>query len=197
MTLLKQSLNTWFPPVKPQDGLIPFVTGLESKPKIGFIDASHQVKISAQFDDAMPFNNGKFLVRLGARYGIMKKDGIWLVHARYKTILPEAGGRYLFETPNERWGFMDIEGRIVIPATFESAESFTGGFAVVKPFDADFGYIDPFGKPLTDFCYSGAEPFKGGRAEVRKGWHPGIRHYGYIDKRGHFTATKTEKGVSR
>ena len=77
------------------------------------------------YQDAGPFREGLAVVRLGDRFGLIDRDGVWRIDCgRYDYVGPLSGGRALVRRDG-LYGFIDRHGREAIAVRYPFACSFT------------------------------------------------------------------------
>ncbi len=126
--------------------------------------------IPAQFDSAGTFHNGLAPVAIGQLWGLIDKNGSFVVKPRFNKIGP--GGAGLFPVQADAsWGYIDGIGRLVIPPQYDEADSFEGGVAAIKS-NGSWGFIRQDGStdvPLV-FKELGAREGRYFSARDREGW---------------------------
>jgi len=132
--------------------------------KWGFIDASGELVIKAEFVAVKHFNDGLAPVYVGGR-NVMCAG-------------PVEG----------KWGFVNRQGKLVLKPQFEPAQSFSEGLAAVSLDGKSTGYINASGEfVIQPRPFAGAREFHDGVASIR-GSHelvsPGWKDFGYVDKSG-------------
>jgi len=157
----------------------------------GYIDKSGKMIIAAQYDEALPFSEGRAYVRIGPRWGVIDKTGRWIMapvlespinyissehyryEEKYETLQNKGmplGYRYSegmgLIRKYEKYGFADPNGKIVIAPVYDYAEPFSNGLAVVQRGDK-WGYIDKTGKIVIPLKFTAANSFREGIALVR------------------------------
>jgi hypothetical protein len=152
--------------------------------KAGVIDTSGRVIIDFLYDDLHRVDyhahDGKFMVWLKGKYGIIDSTGHTIIGCRYNamTYYPQAG--LLFVQWQNKFGLIDFNDRPVSD-WYEDAGPyfFNHGYCSVKK-NGKWGYIDPYGKPICDFIYDKAfdfTPEKRARVKLND-------KYGFIDTTG-------------
>jgi hypothetical protein len=132
----------------------------------GYIDATGEVVIEPQFEDAEPFSGGRAMVQRDGRPVFIDSTGATVLR-------PEVSGVRAFseglaaaspvDTP--LWGFIDTTGAFVIDPQFLTAYSFSNGRAAVEKNGA-FGYVNRSGEMVIEPQYENARRFGNGRAPV-------------------------------
>lgn len=116
----------------------------DERGKYGFIDVSGRVRISAQFDGALPFTEGLAAVRLGDKWGFIDPSGKLVVPLEYYAVSPFADGvaavTIATGAATRPCGYIDHAGQFVIKPQHEySCYDFSEGFAPVDMYDARIG----------------------------------------------------------
>ena len=119
------------------------------------------------YQDAGPFREGLAVVRLGDRFGLIDRDGVWRIDCgRYDYVGPLSGGRALVRRDG-LYGFIDRHGREAIAVRYPFACRFHEGRAVVRIGDK-YGYIDTEGRQAIPPVFDRAYRFIGGKARVNR-----------------------------
>lgn len=165
----------------------------------GYIDKAGKTVIEPKFSEAGEFNKGLAIIQNGQHYGVIDRDGAFLVKPSYQLILnsPDNTLTYLKLSGSvmgltglgHNWivsgglfGFLDKNGKTIIKPTYDGASSFSEGLACVAS-GADekdgrprkWTYIDNTGNTTIDGKYSFGLPFSEGLAPVAKGrWQMGM-----------------------
>jgi hypothetical protein len=153
----------------------------------GYMDASANWVIKAQFKRAGPFCEGRaavervdgrhvYIDRQGEEVGPSWDDAEAFTEGRGLVSVHKGGDKWLH-------GYVDPTGRLVIPATLAGARLFSEGRAAVRVDSDKWGYIDRDGKMVIEPRFGEAELFRSGRAMVRSepDWGP---NSGLIDESG-------------
>ncbi|MBX9949826.1 MAG: WG repeat-containing protein [Candidatus Obscuribacterales bacterium] len=165
----------------------------------GYIDKTGKTIIKPQFSDANEFNKGLAIIQNGQHYGVIDRDGAFLVKPSYQLILqsPDNTLTYLklsgkvmgLTGMGHNWivtgglfGFLDSHGKTIIKPTYDGATSFSEGLACVASGATEkdgrprtWTYIDTNGNTTIDGKYSLGLPFSEGLAPVAKGrWQMGM-----------------------
>lgn len=173
--------------------------GVGSDAQWGYIDKTGKTVIKPQFSDANEFNKGLAIIQNGQHYGVIDRDGTFLVKPSYQLILqsPDNTLTYLklsgsvmgLTGMGHNWivtgglfGFLDSKGKTIIKPTYDGATPFSEGLACVatgaKEKDGrprTWTYIDANGNKTIDGKYSFGLPFSEGLAPVAKGrWQMGM-----------------------
>lgn len=112
--------------------------------KWGYIDTDGSLTINYQFDEAQSFKNGKAIVELGGKLGVINKDGKYLINPQFTGLVND---RDIFlVNQNDRWGWCDKDGSITINPQFDFALPFYDNELAPVRSDRNFGYIDKEGR---------------------------------------------------
>src|SRR5215210_6020270 len=116
----------------------------DERGKYGFIDASGRVRITPQFDGALPFTEGVAAVRLDNRWGFIDPTGKVVVPLSYYAVSPFSDGVAAVTIAtggNTRpCGYIDHAGQFRIKPQHEySCYPFSEGFAPVDVYDEQIG----------------------------------------------------------
>ena len=168
--------------------------------RMGLIDAGGRWLVPAQFSDIRHFDEGVAQVRVGEYWGLINRDGEFILKPRYTRMLPFSQGlaAVAVETTKDsydgcKWGFIDQSGRLRIPARFGGTESFSEGLGAVGVGEAGtqpWGYIGPDGEWRIRPQFMRAWPFLRGLAEVKL--QDG--RYRYINREGEVVADAYSPG---
>ena len=155
--------------------------------KYGFIDASGEVVIPPQFDDAYMFREGLALVENDGKIGFIDTKGKYAVPPIYEDAEPFSEGLAAVSIDGDHYGFINKNGEDVIAAIYDDAHSFSDGVALVRMGESENGtymYIDKKGKAVvtpvgnSDWTYY---DYKNGIARVKMN-----DKYGFVDKQFKF-----------
>lgn len=194
----------------------PFSSGLSEitmspKGKHGFIDTLGNVVIEPQFDNAMPFIGDRAWVSVNAKWGLIDKQGKFIVAPTYRVIkdffdpfnfwVPEYD--YVTGTINQqkqnttdltwiksdgKWGLVNKSGKTLTPIVYSDIKDVQEGYTWVKK-DALWGLMDSTGNYLikpderNPLIYGINATFK-----IFSEFHNGLLRYqsrnlyGYLDK---------------
>ncbi len=194
----------------------PFSSGLSEvalspKGKHGFIDTLGNFVIEPQYDNAMPFTDDRTWVSLNAKWGIINKQGKFIISPTYKVVkdifdpfnlwIPEYD--YVTGIINQqkqkasdlawimsdgKWGLINKSGKTLTPAVYNEVKDVHEGYTWVKK-DGLWGMLDSTGNYLikpnerNPLMYATNATFK-----VFSEFHNGLLRYqsrnlyGYLDK---------------
>jgi hypothetical protein len=147
--------------------------------KIGFVDAQGNLKIPAEFDDALFFQDGLAAVETGGKWGFVDADGRQVIRPQFEEAyyFNEGAGRAKSKDEDV---IIDKTGK-VISSGFEYliAYSISEGRIPASQNDKG-GYLDLQGEVAIPFVYDSIHSFSEGLAAVERG-----DKWGYIDRDGH------------
>lgn len=147
--------------------------------KWGYIDKSGKLIIDYKFDVALEFENGKAVVYIEDKAGVINSKGEYLIKPQYDYILND-GENFIIEKDYQH-GWCDKNGKISIKPSFKSASGFNGSDLAAIQNEKGYGYINKNGKLVIDTKFEIATSFFGDFAIVKSGGK-----YGLIDKNGEF-----------
>ncbi len=125
-----------------------------------------------KYDSVTSFKDGLAVVAENRKYGVLKKDGNYLLTPFYEYVSMFNEGLASIKL-NGKYGFVDEAGKTVIPITLDFAGSFSEGLApAIK--DNLWGYIDKKGAFAVSPQYNDAGIFVNGYAYVKKGTKSGF-----------------------
>lgn len=159
----------------------------EENGKSGFKDENGDIIIPAKFDNADYFINGRAIVTVKEKKGVIDAKGNYILEPTYDYIDDERAGFFRLETRN-RLGFANRDGKIVIPLQYLDAGEVSEGLVWVEKEDALVGFVDMQGKKVIDFIFDYCGDFSEGLASATKyAQEEGQEDvYGYINKKGNF-----------
>lgn len=132
--------------------------------------ASQELAIAPTFDRAGVFNEGAAPVRQGKKWGMIGRDGEWILKPAHAEIGPGGDGLFAF-LEKGRWGYLDAKGRVRIRPQFDEARPFEDGLAAVKA-KGLWGFARPDGSMQVPFRFREVGSHQDGRASARdeEGW---------------------------
>lgn len=142
------------PAISTAGRLTPFLSGS----LWGYKNTAGEIAIPAQFSTAEAFRadaDVAFAAQNGA-YGLIDRNGLWVVEPMWSAFLPFSEGRAAVES-GDKWGFVDETGALVIDYQFREVGSFSCGRAMART-GSSYGYIDPLGNMAVSekFRFAGA-----------------------------------------
>lgn len=165
--------------------------------KWALMDTTGAIVLPAQLDrEPALFSDDEFVIgERDGRWGLLSKDGAWVVEPRFERIYRFLGGLGN-ATIDGKMGFIDSTGAWVIEPRFESATPFgPAGIAMVG--DGDHKqYIDRQGKVVIDGDFFIAHPFDGTLARAAVGKNMNNLKWGYIGTDGNWVLQPVYDWVS-
>ncbi len=111
--------------------------------KFGYRNSQYSIVTDCKFDAAYGFHDGKAIVMVNGKFGVISNSGNYLIQPKYE-LLGSFGGDLAPYFNGEKWGYLNSKGQHVIAPLFEEASSFEDGLAIVKK-DGFWGIIDNIG----------------------------------------------------
>ena len=184
--------NTIIPPIDRLERVGEFHNGVAP---IGFNDEKSRCESTYLIDNkgkiVMPsktircfnYNDGLYLVRYEdgpnrRKYGMMNKDGIMMVPAKYKDKLSFSDGLIAVRDNEGNFGYIDSDGKTIIPYQFDMAAEFNNGLALILK-NGKCGYINKTGEIVISCQFESAKGFSEGFAAVCKNGK-----WGYVNMEG-------------
>ncbi len=159
---------------------------------LGYIDRNGKIVIDFRYDSARTFCDGRALVSLNKKPGIIDKSGKWIVKPGQYDYLGEYGDSVCAFRQNRKWGFLDRDGREILPAKYNSFRTprFADGLCLLDDSASGRGrYIDKDGHVRIELpkTYDAllCENFSNGIARVSTGLPEFGGKAGFIDRTGH------------
>jgi len=157
----------------------------------GFVDTRGEVAIKPDFELALPFSEGKAVVRTGKnQYGYIDKTGKLVIAARYRDAEPFSEGRAAVRDEKGNWGVIDGQGREIVAPRFDKVEPFSEGLAAAEvrtpgayP-STKVGFINLQGTMIISPRFLKARSFHEGLAAVKLAGKGIGGAWGFIDKTG-------------
>jgi hypothetical protein len=144
-----------------------------------YVVGNEPLVISSKFDEVEAFSDGVAWVKVGKKWGVIDKNGKFLIEPEYYNHFAFFSGLALV-TIGGKYRYIDKKGKIAIALNFDNAYSFSGGLASVS-IGGKFGYIDTKGQIVIQPQFEQAQNFSEGLAAVK---YQG--KVGFIDKTGKF-----------
>lgn len=118
-----------------------------------FMTPQGEVVIDNNFEWAGMFKEGKAVVLYEGFYGVIDKQGQFIVEPTYQKTKGSYREGMLAVQKNENWGFLDGSGKSVINPTYFDVQNFENGYAMVSKGMRRWGMIDKTGKMLVPAEY--------------------------------------------
>lgn len=158
------------------DGLA-YVTGR------GFVDRDGKTVVAREFEEHLPFSDGRAAVRIGERWGFIDAKGALVIPATLAYVKPFSSGYApVLAEPYGKWTFVDKAGKPAFQPFFQ-AEPFQEGLAAVEAVEGSFGFIDVTGALVIPAKFRKVTGFSEGLAAA---WPRGDEQGGFIDRTGAF-----------
>jgi len=110
-----------------------------------YIDKEGKIVINLpKYSYAESFSEDSLAIVHTDNYGIINKDGDWLVEPIFQYISKITKSNLIEVKLNDKWGFIDNQGKWVIKPKFESVGSFYNQLASAK-LDGKYGFINKEG----------------------------------------------------
>ncbi len=127
-------------------------------------------EIKPVYSEARYFYGGLAPVKQNGKWGVIDKDGHFVVPPTYKDTGPSYNDGLLAVKDNKnRWGFIDGAGQVVVPLQYkEVSPTFNEGYAAVENDKKLWGFIDKKGNVTIEPQYKAIlTPFSEGLAGVK------------------------------
>jgi hypothetical protein len=139
--------------------------------KAGYINCAGEIVIPAQYEDAYPFRNGLAAVKQGGMWGIINRDGTFVIAPMHRRPLVFTEGRAEFPTLDEKGvgdkrGVISSTGEIIVNPRYKSISHFSDGLACVCDGKL-YGFIDLDGNQAIPPFFEDARAFSEGVAAVK------------------------------
>jgi hypothetical protein len=113
--------------------------------------AAGSLAIAPQFEGAGLFHEGVAPAKLGGLWGLIDRNGAWVLQPTYELIGSGSDGRFPFEKDG-LWGYLDTLGQVAITPQYEEAHPLSESLAAVRR-DGKWGFITQQGAIETPFGY--------------------------------------------
>ena len=107
------------------------------------------------FDQVTPFKNDYACVRIGDKWGIIERNGYWVIKSKYDYLSAIAQDLFIVRNDN-KYGVMDITENIIIPSEFDLLKSFrymTYDNYLIAIKNNKYGIINLKGESVVPFEY--------------------------------------------
>ncbi|MCH8047038.1 MAG: WG repeat-containing protein [Planctomycetes bacterium] len=116
----------------------------------GYLDAQARVVIPPRFSAAFPFVDGRAVVEVGRKHGIIDRQGDWVVEPQFYCVLTfEKGEATTPFAKGEQWGFINRDGEVVLEPRYRDAmptyQGLTGVWVGTEA-DESCGVVDVSGQ---------------------------------------------------
>lgn len=120
--------------------------------KWGWMNMQEQEELPPIYDHIGWIKNGKVVVSINKKSGMLNRDGLLLIPIKYDFLAEEYKNGLLLAGLEKRIGYLDSSGRVAIPFQFEEGRNFEKAVAGVKQ-GGRFGFINLQGKQVGGFDY--------------------------------------------
>jgi hypothetical protein len=104
------------------------------------------------YDGVRDYNEGRAVVRINWKYGVIDLDGNEVVPLKYDLVERFSEGRAGVKL-NDKYGVIDSEGNEVLPCWYDSVYRLTDGFKTmhqVSTHNIEYLYFDMDGNQITE-----------------------------------------------
>lgn len=150
--------------------------------KAGCLDTAGNVAVPFAFDRIFEFMNGAAIARMGEKYGLIDRQGNWLLSCEWDDIFPLLPDRTMYVLKkNGVYSLANENGEAVSPCSFDyvSSYGFMDGLMLVGN-EQGYGYVNTRGEMAIPCQWDAALDFRNGYAFVYTKDH----EVGYIDAAG-------------
>lgn len=156
----------------------------------GYINKEGKISVNYQFQNAANFTNDKAIVTNDSKYGVISRDGKYLVNPQFD--MAQIDNNLILIEQSGKWGWADLDGKIVINPQFEIAFPFYSNEITAVKSGENYGYINKEGKFEINPQFKYAFPFVGDMAMVGSS-----SKIGFIDKEGKYKINPQFNDVSK
>lgn len=149
--------------------------------KKGYINNKGEIVIDCKFEEAYPFFNGKAIVCLNRQYGVINKEGKFVINPQFQFMMVD-NDKYIIGIGG-KFGWCNEKGKIIINPQFERAFPFGNSNLAPVMSGNKWGYVDKKGKFAINPQYDYALPFNDDVAIVVQN-----DKHGLINKKGNYIA---------
>jgi len=135
--------------------------------KYGFLNETGKIQISAQFQKAQSFSNGRAAFQEKGRWGFIDRTGTPIVRAMYSKCLDYEEGLAVVYQGYKRSGLLDLEGNEIIRPGVDRILDFTAGRGLVRTPEHRYYFITDQNKLYKGY-FQGAEGFVNHVAPIKK-----------------------------
>ncbi len=122
------------------------------KGKMGFIDATGKLKLSAVYEDAGDFSEDLAAVRLDGKWGYIDAKGTLVIPATLEGRPREFRLGLAPMQKDGKWGFIDTRGEVRVTPAWADVRGYAQGLSVVLR-DRKYGLIDRRGTVVVEPTY--------------------------------------------
>ena len=136
-----QGDDEWAAPIV---NVVPEVFTSTATGKMGYINDHNKVIIDPVYDEALPFVNNKAIVKKGDYYGLIDKQGRYIISPQFKSVEQRYEGYLVVQNNEKLFGICDEQGNMKVPFKFSFLAPFENGRAKARLFlrseTVDFEY---------------------------------------------------------
>ncbi|HOX83458.1 MAG TPA: WG repeat-containing protein [Chryseolinea sp.] len=149
----------------------------------GYLDSKGHVAIPTKFEEAIEFNGGFGVAKLGEKYFVLNTKGEEFIIDVAGILDMKHFSESLapFRAADKKFGFIGTDGKVAIQAQFQSVGYFNNGLAWAKSDDGVLGYINSKGEWVIKPKFDAGKDFdkESGLARVKTG-----KEWAYVNKAG-------------
>lgn len=136
----------------------------------GYKNRKGEVVIAPTLTAAHEFDESAAFAAQDGLFGIISRNGIWLVEPQWEDVLPFSENKAAVKS-GSKWGYIDTQYNLVIDYLFDEAGSFSCGRALVydSSLGDGYGYIDIQGTLAATAKWRRANDFHEDKAFVKSG----------------------------
>lgn len=90
----------------------------------GYGNAAANLTLTGPYDDAMPFQRGRAVVKKAGSYGLIDTQGAWILEPQYQEIVV---GKLLRLRKADRWALADMDGCLTTAFDFQAIHELKNG----------------------------------------------------------------------
>lgn len=124
------------------------------------------------------FTGECLIVRHMGKYGVVNKDGVMTVDAKYDLLEALKNPAFIKAGIDDVYGVIDAEGRVIVPLEYDFVGNMSEDIIVVSK-GGLYGCYDKEGKLVVPLESEEIREYVGGMARIRQN-----RKFGFIDKKG-------------
>jgi hypothetical protein len=153
--------------------------GLPQQDKVAFLTIFRHIKErwKLRYDNVRSFHDGRDMVELNGKCGLVDSDGNEVVSPTYDDIYTFREGRFRVLL-NGKFGAIDLDGKEVVPPRYDFIGYYQGNRAIVE-LNGKWGIIDLDGTEVVHPIYNSVRSYQEGMARVELNGK-----YGFIDLDG-------------
>ena len=123
--------------------------GIKTRASEFFVNLGLQNVFNRTFKSIDKFQNGVAIVQYEGKYGIINRQGMFVVPPKFDAIKREKEGHFKVQSSNIFYGLWSSNGKEIVPAKYDTMEYLNN--EIIKVENADFiGYYRVNGEPLWE-----------------------------------------------